>query len=159
MSLYNTLYGMNPATFFALPMITDQHPEQLPRFRDCFIGRMTRGKEKDQHNLPTRETDDSEVLTIYTRTGGNNRSGYYVEGNEALRKIEGFIEDYDDSFDETFACWIYHIPEAFKGDFELIKAGRFGEISQELQERCYKMYPKLKGPFNILFMDNDQNED
>jgi hypothetical protein len=37
MSLYNMMNGANPATFFILPMLGEKHPEQYPRFRDCFV--------------------------------------------------------------------------------------------------------------------------
>ena len=38
MSLYNMLHGVNPSTFFILPMLGEKHPDEYPRFRDCFIG-------------------------------------------------------------------------------------------------------------------------
>lgn len=36
MSLYNMLNGVNPCTFLILPML-GKHPDEYPRFRDCFI--------------------------------------------------------------------------------------------------------------------------
>lgn len=52
MSLYNMINGVNPATFIILPML-GKHPDEYPRFRDCFI--------KDG------------MIEVYTRVGGNNR--------------------------------------------------------------------------------------
>jgi len=157
MSLYNEIYGVNPATYFALPMITNRHPDSLPRFRDCFAGKMTRGKEKDQYGMPKRIVDDSKVITIFTRTGGENRAGH-TKGNELLKQIDGYIEDYDDSFDSTFACWIYAIPERFIEDHELIRSGNLWSISDELQKRCLEMFPKLAKHLKDMFNPYENRE-
>ena len=34
--LYNLINGVNLATFIILPML-GKHPDEYPRFRDCFI--------------------------------------------------------------------------------------------------------------------------
>ncbi len=71
----------------------------IPRFRDAYVN-------KDNK------------LVIYTRTGGSNRAYYEAKRlgindehtglfNEDLRKFEGFVKDYDDPFDSTFAYFIY----------------------------------------------------
>ncbi len=39
MSLYNMINGVNPATFFILPML-GKHPDEYPRFRDCLWVKM-----------------------------------------------------------------------------------------------------------------------
>ena len=36
MSLYNMLFGVNPSTYFLLPLIGIP-PDDLPRYRDCFL--------------------------------------------------------------------------------------------------------------------------
>ncbi len=54
MSLYNMINGVNPATFFILPML-GKHPDEYPRFRDCFVG------------------EDQKSIEILTRVGGGNR--------------------------------------------------------------------------------------
>lgn len=51
------LHGVNPATFLILPML-GKHPDEYPRFRDCFI------------------TEDDHIL-ILTRVGGPNRDEGY----------------------------------------------------------------------------------
>lgn len=81
MSLYNMLNGVNPATFFILPML-DKHPDEYPRFRDCFIG------------------EDKNSIVIYTRVGGSNRNCGF--GEEELYKHPNFIKTYDDCFDSTY---------------------------------------------------------
>ena len=74
MSLYNMLNGVNIATFFILPML-DKHPDEYPRFRDCFIG------------------EDKNSIVVYTRVGGGNRNCGF--GEEELYKHPNFIKTYD----------------------------------------------------------------
>lgn len=51
MSLYNMINGVNPATFIILPML-GKHPNEYPRFRDCFIGGLENADENDQFGIP-----------------------------------------------------------------------------------------------------------
>ena len=69
---------------------------EFPRFRDVFIS-----KKKPK-------------IKVYTRTGGDNREEY--EGIIAL--LEGYLEDYDDGSDETYAYWVYQIPERSREDWK-----------------------------------------
>ena len=64
MSLYNLLFGFNPACVTILPML-GRKQEAYPRFRDWFV------------------TDDNNIA-IYTRVGGNNRDCGF--GEEELYK-------------------------------------------------------------------------
>lgn len=68
MSLYNMICGVNPAAFFILPML-GKHPDEYPRFRDCFV------------------SDDETSIEVLTRVGGGNR-GY---GEEELMKHPALI--------------------------------------------------------------------
>lgn len=58
MSLYNMVNGMNQATFFVLPML-GRHPDEYPRFRDCFAGKTERviRKRKKPGQQKTQEQD------------------------------------------------------------------------------------------------------
>ena len=47
--------GVNPATFLFLPML-GKHPDEYPRFRDCFI------------------SEDETQKIVFTRVGGGNRN-------------------------------------------------------------------------------------
>jgi hypothetical protein len=132
------LFGVKPTTIFALPLIGDgYHPDSWPRFRDCFVG-------DDEHP----EYDDK--IIIYTRTGGNNRETY-EEGNEWIRSLPGFITDYDDSFDSTFACWVFEKPEEWLNDIELVLQGNFKDTSPEYKQRLRQVYPKLSEQFDKIF--------
>ena len=60
MSLYNMLFGVNPAAPILLAML-DTTQDKIPRFRDIYI--------KDEY------------IVIHTRTGGGNRE--YYESRES----------------------------------------------------------------------------
>ena len=59
MSLYNLVQGVTSAVFFVLPML-GKHPDEYPRFRDCFL-KDAEHPEYDNH------------IHVYTRVGGGNR--------------------------------------------------------------------------------------
>ena len=139
MSLYNMINGVKPATFFVLPML-GKHPDEYPRFRDCFIGDDERPELKDH-------------IHVYTRTGGGNREGYEVE-NQAMREMPGFVTDYDDGFDCTFASWVFRVPERWKADYDKIKGGNIKEVSAEYQAELRRVYPKLAEKWDELFSAN-----
>lgn len=54
MSLYNMINGVNLSAFIFLPML-GKHPNEYPRFRDCFLG------------------EDENSIVVFTRVGGGNR--------------------------------------------------------------------------------------
>lgn len=128
MSLYNMVNGVNQATFWVLPML-GKHPDEYPRFRDCFIS----DSEHPQWN---------EHIHIYTRVGGGNREDYVVEISE-LQEMHGYVTDYDDYFDSTYASFVFVVPAKWKKDFNHIVQGEFSEISQEYLNEVCKVYPKL----------------
>ena len=140
MSLYNIVNGVQPAAFFILPML-GKHPDQYPRFRDCFTGDEEH-PEYDNH------------IHVYTRVGGGNREDYQKEIEE-LRAMPGFVTDFDDSFDSTFATFVFKVPEERKGDFDLIKVGKIKDISDEYREQLYSVFPKLKEKFDELFTSDE----
>lgn len=143
MSLYNLINGATPATFFVLPML-GKHPDQYPRFRDCFLS----DQERPEYN---------DHIHIYTRTGGNNREDY--EGsNQEMQSMPGFVADYDDDFDNTYASWIFKVPEKWASDFAKIKSGNIKEISAEYRAELYRVYPNLKEKFDELFAPSNPIE-
>ena len=136
MSLYNMMNGTTPATFLILPML-GKHPDEYPRFRDCFTSDGEH-KEYDGH------------IHVYTRTGGGNREGY----NKEILEMEShpcYVDNFDDSFDCTFSTWVFSVPEAFKDDFEKVVSGRIKEVSDKYKKQLYAVYPKLKDKFEQLF--------
>ena len=138
MSLYNLLFGFNPACVTILPML-GRKQEEYPRFRDCFV------------------TDDNNIA-IYTRVGGNNRDCGF--GEEELYKDENFIRTYDDDFDNTFATYEFKVPNKWKNDFDKIMNNEFNKVSDEYVEYVESFYPMLaeKGFIRKIFRSNDIKE-
>lgn len=131
MSLYNICNGVNPAVFFILPMLGEKHPDDYPRFRDCFL----RG--------------DNNEIHVYTRVGGGNKNCGY--GEEELRKHPNYLREFDDEYDCTYATYVFSVPDEFKSDLDLIISGKIKEISEKYKQRLYKVYPKLKDHFDKIF--------
>jgi len=143
MSLYNMVNGVQPAVFFLLPML-GKNPDEYPRFRDCFSGKMWQDfNDKDQFEIPTLKHGDEELISVYTRVGGNNRPDYKEEIKQ-LQSMPEYVEDFDDKFDNTFAIFVFKVPEKFKNDFALIKEGKVIETSQDYKDIVDKVYPELK---------------
>ena len=136
MSLYNLINGVNQATFMVLPMF-GKHPDEYPRFRDCFVTR-------------DGSTEHKYEIRILTRVGGANRSDYGTEIEE-LQSNPNYIKDYDDDFDNTFAFFCFSIPEEWQKDFDLLVNGRGYEISKEYQQQMIKVFPKLEEKFKEMF--------
>lgn len=130
MSLYNMINGVNPATFFILPLLGEKHPDDYPRFRDCFV------------------TEDNEIA-VFTRVGGGNRNEGF--GEEELQSHPNFLRDEDDDFDSTYATYYFSVPEEWEKDFDLVVNNKLKETSQEYRDRLYKVYPKLTEAFDKIF--------
>lgn len=144
MSLYNMINGVQPETWLLLPML-GKHPDEYPRFRDCFAGKATNSDENDQFGIPRKQKDLSKkLISVYTRVGGGNREDYQKEIDE-LRAMPGYVEDYDDDFDCTFATFVFEVPKEFIADYDLILDNKLMETSQAYKDQVDKVYPKLKG--------------
>jgi len=122
MSLYNMLFGFNPACVVFMPML-GRKQEDYPRFRDCFL------------------SEDKERIVIYTRVGGGNRNNGY--GEEELYEDPNFVRTYDDSFDSTYGYYEFNPPEKWKDDFKKICDGKIIEVSDEYFNYVSAFFPKL----------------
>jgi len=136
MNLYNMLHGVTSVTFFVMPMLGDEHPDNYPRFRDCFLG----DKEHPEWD---------NFIHVYTRVGGNNRGQGY--GEALLYDHPEYVTTFDDSFDNTYASYIFKVPEKWKADFDLVVAGEFEKLSKEYQAQVRKVFPKLKDKLDQLW--------
>lgn len=150
MSLYNAINGVNQATFFILPML-GKHPDEYPRFRDCFIGGLENADENDQFGIPQKKTSEEKVISVYTRVGGGNRDDYESQIEE-LQKMPNYLRDYDDDFDSTFATFVFSIPEKWKADFDKITEGKANEISDDYKAELKRVFPKLAEKFDTMFV-------
>lgn len=137
MSLYNMINGFNPACVIIMPML-GRTQDEYPRFRDCFV-------------------DDGKIA-IYTRVGGNNRGCGF--GEEELYKDPNFVETYDDEFDNTYATYLFNVPEKWKADFDKIMDGKFGDVSDEYYQHVTEFYPLLakKGIIKQIFRGDNNDE-
>lgn len=101
MSLYNLVRGgFNPYALLCIAMAGIKNSAIIPRFRDAWLH------------------DDGKEFTILTRTGGGNRLDFDA-GNAMLKGLLGFVSDHDDTFDSTFAHFIYRVPEPYLADAEI----------------------------------------
>jgi hypothetical protein len=132
--------GVSQATFWILPML-DRHPDEYPRFRDCFLADEEH-PEYDNH------------IFVYTRTGGGNRESYEDE-NDDMTMMETYVTDYDDDFDCTYATWVFRVPEKWKKDYDAITDPEVGlrGISEEYKAQLKKIYPKLADKFDKIVKD------
>ena len=112
--------GFSPACLLVMPML-DRKQEEYPRFRDCFV--------------------DGENIAIYTRVGGNNRGCGF--GEEELYKDPNFINTYDDDFDNTYATYLFKVPDKWKTDFDMIIKGDIRGVSDEYYQHVCNFYPIL----------------
>ena len=126
MSLYNAIFGMNPATLLLAPMLTDEDPRKyFPRFRDCY--------------------EENGNIVIYTRVGGGNRFESHGDpdfdfGESKLYELPTFIETYDDDFDSTYGYYVFGVPDEWKADFDVIMAWELGNVSEEYRQRIAKCF-------------------
>ena len=136
MSLYNMMNGFNPACVFIMPML-GRKQDEWPRFRDCFV-------------------NEEGQIEIYTRVGGGNRGCGY--GEEELYKDPNFVTSYDDDFDNTYATYVFNVPEVWKSDFDKIVSGKLGEVSDEYKKYLREFFPVLneKGVFDAVFGEEKQ---
>lgn len=131
MSLYNMVHGYHPLVAPLLELLKFDTPEkraEIPRFRDCYLFQ--------------------NEIRLLTRTSGGNRSDYEEE-NEALRQREGFLRDWDDGFDNTFAWWAYKWPEGWDEQLQMmldkIKEDRPDLLPDDLKELTDNAIARMKG--------------
>lgn len=148
MSLYQMMNGVNPATFVLLPML-GKHPDEYPRFRDCWAEPCEWVLRED--GLPVIKSSNIEqqddAIFVYTRVGGGNRESYEIDIEE-LQAMPEYIRDYDDPFDSTYATFVFAIPEKWKPAYEAMKASK--PLPVEYVEQMQKVFPKLHKEFESL---------
>lgn len=126
MSLYNALFGRNPASEFLLALV-GVDLGAVPRFRDASL------------------SEDRKRVVIYTRTGGGNRE-YYEAENEAMTENPNFISDYDDDFDSTYAYWEFGIPEKLHGLVAGMAADDNRPVGEKFQALCQQLEANADTP-------------
>jgi hypothetical protein len=129
-SLYNALFGVNPASEVIMASI-GVSMNDVPRFRDVYL--------HQGH------------IVIHTRTGGGNRE-YYDEPNvdnpdgpwnSTLRDNKYYIRDEDDDFDSTYADFYFRYPEGLEDDY---KALADGNKAHTPSEKWKLLFEQLSSP-------------
>lgn len=121
MSLYNMLFGTNPAAGFllgALELETEKYP--TGRFRDIYF-----------------EEEGNKVI-LYTRNGGGNREDY-EDVFEALAEHPLYLTDYDDDFDSTYAYIEFKAPQSVIDFFEDVKGEKFERVGERFQREIAEL--------------------
>lgn len=96
MSLYGVMFGERQEAGDLVHALGLRRRD-MGRYRDCWI----------------IEREGKRMVALLTRLGGANRPDYPTE-IAYLRAGKGFIADEDDAFDETFATFLYAVPEGFE---------------------------------------------
>ena len=178
MSLYNMLFGVNPASGFltAALGLGGESPngfyERLEKFDESGYGEYNLYSDEarallqeavDTNYFPTgrfrdiyfeRDSDGKGKVVLDTRNGGGNRDAYeYVF--ELLSKHPLYITDYDDDFDSTYAYIEFQAPQNVVEFFEDVEANEFDRVGERFKkeieaiENGKELNPKLK-----QFMEN-----
>lgn len=156
MSLYNMLFGTNPASSFLMgSMGFDGTPpqdffERLEKFDESGYGEYDLYSNEakallqeavDSKFYPTGrfrdiyfENEEGGIpkVVLYTRNGGGNRDAYeYVF--ELLSQHPLYLTDYDDDFDCTYAYIEFKAPQNVIDFFEDVKGERFERVGERFQ--------------------------
>jgi hypothetical protein len=114
MSIYNMIFGKNPASAALLALLGLKESD-VGRFRDVYF------------------TDAGEIA-VYTRNGGGNRDcwGSAVDGavcrcpgciiEHHLPKHPQYLRDEDDDFDHTYATIYFSIPDEYRDEIATMGA-------------------------------------
>lgn len=136
MSTYNLMYGMNPMTMFIVPALFGVHPEKLPRYNDCFA---------------VQEEDDV-VLEILSRTGKPSRWDYdvsiFTEHPDFIGIREKLVKP--EFTDDTYAYYLFKIPEKHRGDLLLAITGKIQLTSDKFKALIHSIFPKIEKQLKII---------
>ncbi len=175
MSMYNMLFGQNPASGLLLQALglDNQAPEgwneKFEKLSDDWgeidlyseEGRKLMAEGKAAGYYPTGrfrdiyfENENDPKIILYTRNGGGNRE-YYEYVFELLSAHPLYLNDYDDDFDCTYAYIEFKAPQAVVDFFEGVKTGKLESVSEKFQKEMEAMENgKELTPQMVEFMGN-----
>ena len=149
MSLYNYLFGSNPAETWINRILTKEGVPEFPRYRDAWIEYPN--EHEDEKLL--KITPNRIQFVVLTRTGGGNRDEYGDE-NEQISSHPLCISDDDSDFDTTYAEFRFKIPEKYKRESLLIYLA-LKEAGKEGGKLSEKFKQKIEAIRNMKF-DNEK---
>lgn len=145
MSVYNIMFGVSPMAMFVVPTLFENHPDQLPRFRDAFF----------------LETEDDYEIKIIARVGkkyhgGDYNEEVYMNHPNFIRFEDKLITEWNEKtlIDDTYGNYFFSIPEKYRDD--LLKANNRGQLSTTtpgFQKLILDTYPKIYKNLIRLFTD------
>ena len=121
MSLYNALFGENPAADIFLGLLGLQRGD-FYRYRDCYLV-MREGKE---------------LIAVHTRGGGGNR----VDNDTDVAGHPSYVFDEDEDFDNTYATYYFSISESSAEVIKLLN-GIDGRLRRDPKESWEKLLNSL----------------
>lgn len=102
---------------------------------------------------------DKTKVVIFTRIGGGNRESYNTS-IKRLKNFKGYIRDYDDDFDNTYASFEYQIPAnklvevvAFLSSSDTTTGGEKLKQSLEKLEKDPDEFIKEHPKFKVMMDD------
>jgi len=123
MSLYNALFGENPAANIFLELL-GLTKNDFYRYRDCYLAH----DEKGEH---------SEMIAVHTRGGGGNRQ----DNDTDVEDHPYYLFDSDDDFDCTYCTYYFKIPEAAKHIISLL--GNLYQVERDPETHWNDLFEKL----------------
>jgi hypothetical protein len=145
MSTYNLIYGATIESFFVIPLLFGKHPNELPRFRNCWIIKNLDGYE----------------IKILSRIGKK----YFDEGygeemylnHELFLRFENKLITKEFT-DDTYGNYFFKIPNELKEDIVHIFLEKYQLISEENKELIKNIFPKLEKQLSkLLYRIDPQN--
>ena len=161
MSLYNMLFGQNPAAGILTAALQLDGPapdgfhDKLQAFDDGWgeydlssaEARTLLQEAKDAKYFPTgrfrdiffeRDESGKGNIILYTRNGGGNRDAYEWVFT-LLEEHPLYLSDWDDDFDSTYAYIKFSAPKEIEEFFEGVEAGKFERVSERFQREIQEM--------------------
>lgn len=178
MSLYNALFGTNPAAYILMAALNldNQAPENWDEQFESIcngwgepdiysdLGQKLMIEAKKVGYYPTGrfrdiyfENNDTPKIILYTRNGGGNREMYeYVF--ELLSSHPLYITDYDDDFDPTYAYIEFTAPESVVKFFDGVKTGKMDRVSEKFEKEIQALSEGKQPPAEIMNIVKQINE-
>ena len=139
-TMYSITNGTSLFTFTIAPILFGHPQKNIGRYRDCFL----RVEERPQY---------TNHIFIYTRLGGGNREDYQQEIAK-LTSHTHYVEDYDDSFDETYATFVFKYPKEFKEDIDLVMKEELNKTSEKYKKLILDTFPEIKDKLEEVLYSN-----
>lgn len=149
---YSTLEGLLQAYGY----ISDDYDVYPARYRTNYIARGS--QLLNEQNVYNVNSDDF-YFVIESRTGGGNREEY-AEENDAMACDSRFVCDVDDSFDSTYALFVYELDadknRELKDAYEMLTSNPLRDVLPRRIESVSELYDLVSSALDVSGKtDND----